>query len=104
MAKFAGTIGFANTIETMPGVWTNEIVERRYMGDVLKASLQYKQDSQINDDIVLSKRISIVADVFVNNNLHSIKYVTYMGVKWIVTGFDIQYPRIILTLGGVYNA
>lgn len=104
MAKFAGKIGFINTIETSPGIWTSDVIEKTYVGDVIKTSLRYQKDSQINDDVVLSKRISIIADVFVNNNLHSIKYVTYMGVKWKVTEFDIQYPRVILTLGGVYNA
>lgn len=104
MAKFAGKIGFSTTIETSPGIWSNETIEKVYTGDVLKASLKYKNDSQINDDVTLSKRISIIADVFVNNNLHCIKYVTYMGVKWAVTEFDIQYPRVTLTLGGVYNA
>lgn len=103
MAKFAGKIGFANTIETSPGIWTSETIEKTYVGDVLKTSLRYQKDSQINDDVTISKRISIIADVFVNNNLHCIKYVTYMGVKWAVTEFDIQYPRVTLTLGGVYN-
>lgn len=104
MAKFAGKIGFSNTIETQPGIWSNDIIEKTYVGDVLKTSLRYQKDAQINDDVTLSKRISIIADVFINNNLHCIKYVTYMGVKWTVTEFDIQYPRVTLTLGGVYNA
>lgn len=103
MAKFAGKIGFTNTIETSPGIWSNEVIEKTYVGDVLKTSLRYQNDSQINDNVILSKRISIIADVFVNNNIQSITYVTYMGAKWDVTEFDVQYPRIILTLGGVYN-
>lgn len=103
MARFAGKIGFSNTIESSPGIWTSEIIEKSYLGDVLKASLRYQKDSKVNEDVILSKRISIVADMFVNNNIHTIEYVTYMGVKWKVTEFDIQYPRVILTLGGVYN-
>lgn len=103
MAKFAGKIGFSNTIETSPGIWSSEIVEKTYVGDVLKTSLRYQNEERINDNVILSKRISIIADVFVNNNLHTIKYVTYLGIKWTVTEFDVQYPRVILTLGGVYN-
>lgn len=103
MAKFAGKIGFTNTIETSPGIWSNNVIEKTYVGDVFKTSLRYQNDSQINDDVILSKRISIIADVFVNNNIQSIKYVTFMGAKWAVTEFDVEYPRIILTLGGVYN-
>lgn len=103
MARFAGKIGFSNTVETSPGVWTSDIIEKSYLGDVLKASLRYQNDSKVNEDVILSKRISIVADMFINNNIQTIKYVTYMGVKWKVTEFDIQYPRVILTLGGVYN-
>lgn len=104
MAKFAGKIGFSTTSETSPGVWTSDIIEKTYVGDVLKASLRYTDDSKVNSDVTLSKRISIIADVFVNNNLHTIKYVTYMGAKWAITEFDVQYPRVILTLGGTYNA
>lgn len=104
MAKFAGKIGFSETVETSPGIWTSEIIEKNYVGDVLNTSLRYKKETQINDNITLSKRISIIADIFVNNNLHSIKYVTYLNTKWLITEIDIQYPRVILTLGGVYNA
>ncbi|HSQ89983.1 DUF7253 family protein [Romboutsia sp.] len=103
MAKFAGKIGFSNTIETSPGVWSNEVIEKTYVGDVLKTSLRYQNDLQINDNVILSERISIIADIFVNNNIQNIKYVIHMGAKWAVTEFDVRYPRIILTLGGVYN-
>lgn len=103
MAKFAGKVGFSNTIETSPGIWNSDTVEKIYVGDVLSMSLRYQNNTQINENVTLSKRISIIADIFVNNNIHTIKYITYMGIKWSISEFDIQYPRVILTLGGVYN-
>lgn len=103
MAKFAGLIGFSTTVETEPGIWTNDIVDKTYVGDVIQTSLRYQNDSKINDDVSINKKISIIADIYLNNNLNTIQYVTYMGVKWSVSNLDIQYPRVILTLGGVYN-
>lgn len=103
MAKFAGKIGFSNTVETSPGIWSSDVIEKTYVGDVIKASLRYQNDSKVNSDINISKRISIISDVFINNNLHTVKYVTYMGAKWSISEIDVQYPRVILTLGGVYN-
>lgn len=103
MAKFAGLIGFATTVETEPGIWTNELVDKNYVGDVIQTSFRYQNGDKINDDIVMNKRISVIADLFLNENVHTIKYVKYLGVKWIITNIDVQYPRIILTLGGVFN-
>ena len=104
MAKFAGAIGFVNTVETEPGIWKKDTVEKKYTGDVLGTSLRYQNDSKINEDITISKRISIIADIFFNKNIDAIQYVTYLGVKWAVNELDVQYPRVILTLGGIYNA
>ena len=96
MAKFYGIIGYAKTVETEPGIWTEEITERRYYGDLVRNNSRYQQSGGVNDDIVLSNNISI------ENYLH-IRYVELMGVKCKVTNVDVQYPRLILTTGGVYN-
>lgn len=103
MAKFAGIIGFSTTVETEPGIWSNDITDKNYVGDVIQTSLRYQNDGKINDDIAINKKISIISDIYLNENLHAIKYATYMGVKWAISNIDIQYPRVILTLGGVYN-
>lgn len=104
MAKFSGIIGFSYTKETAPDVWEEEIVEKKYLGDVTRNFSQRKSSSNLNDDIDISNAISIVADPYANQNLHAIRYVVFMGVKWKVTNIEVQYPRLLLSIGGVYNA
>lgn len=104
MAKFCGVIGFSVTKETKPGIWTNVITEHEYKGDVLSNTRRLQTIDQLNDDITISDQISIVADAFANENFHSIRFVEYMGTVWKVTTVDAtRRPRLVLTLGGVYN-
>lgn len=104
MAKFHGAIGFANLVETAPGVWTEEIKERTYSGDLKRNTRRLQTTDQVNDNLVISNEISIIADPYANNNFHSMRYVEFRGVKWKVTNVDAtKYPRLILTVGGVYN-
>lgn len=103
MSKWFGKIGYCETIETSPGVWTEQITEREYYGDLLKVSKKTQSSENLNDNITISNQISIVADPFANENLRLISYVTFMGTKWKIASADVQYPRIILTMGGVYN-
>lgn len=103
MAKFYGAIGFATLTETVPGVWKEQIVEHNYYGDLLQNSRRLQAADQLNDNINVTNEISIVADPYANANFHSIRYVEFMGTKWKVSNVKVQYPRLILTLGGVYN-
>lgn len=102
MGKFSGEIGFAVTKETTPGVWTETIVEKHYYGDTIK-NTRMLDGNNVNSDINISNRISIVADPFAQLNFHAIRYVCYMGNKWKVSSIDVEYPRLILSLGGLYN-
>ena len=103
MAKFYGKIGFAEMAETTPGVWVENITEREYYGDVNRNIRRLQTGMGLNDDISISNEISIVADPYANENFHSMRYVRYMGAKWKISSVDVQYPRLILTLGGEYN-
>lgn len=103
MAKFHGIIGYGITVETKPGVWKDQITEREYSGDLNKNTRRLQSSDQLNDNIVVSNEISILSDPFANENFHSIRYVEFMGAKWKITNVDVQYPRLVLTLGGVYN-
>ena len=103
MAKFYGAIGYAVTEETKPGVWTEKIIEHVYYGDLTRNTRRLQSADQLNDNIDVANEISIVADPFANENFHSMRYVEFMGAKWKVTSVEVQYPRLILTLGGVYN-
>ena len=104
--KFSGIIGFGITAETEEhsGVWDDTIVERKYYGDIQKASFrgQVNPDS-INDNIVLSHQLTVIADPFLTQNYQNIRYVEVEGAKWKVTYVEIQHPRLRLTLGGAYN-
>ena len=103
MAKFYGKIGFAKTVETVPGVWKEEIIEREYYGDVVRNARRLQSTDKVNDDINVSNEVSIVADPFATENFHTMRYVIFMGVKWKVSNVEVQYPRLLLALGGLYN-
>lgn len=103
MAKFFGVIGFAETKETKPGVWREVITPRKYYGDITRNLKRYETSDKVVDNINISNTISIVADPYMNNNLASIKYVEFAGSKWKVSDAESVYPRILLTIGGVYN-
>lgn len=103
MAKFYGVIGYAVTKETAPGVWTEEIAEQSYYGDLTRNMRRLQDSGDLNDDINVANEISIVADPYANANFHSMRYVAFMGAKWKISKVEVQYPRLTLTLGGVYN-
>lgn len=103
MAKFYGAIGYGITEETTPGVWTDSIVERNYSGDVVKNYKKSSAGESINDNVDISNSISILSDPFAMQHFHTIKYVKWMGAAWKISSVEVQYPRLILTVGGVYN-
>ncbi len=103
MAKYCGKIGFAEPKETKPGVWVDEIVTRTYYGDLNRNSRRLQSSGNLNDNLAISNELSIVADPYANENFHAIRYVEFMGTKWKVTNVEVQYPRLILSLGEVYN-
>lgn len=103
MAKWYGKIGYAETTETKPGVWENTITERFYYGDLIRNIHRYQASDKLNDNVNVSNEISIVADPFANSNFHLMQYVEFMGVKWKISSVEVRYPRLILTIGEVYN-
>lgn len=104
MAKFYGKIGYAEQVETYPGVHEEQIVERSYFGDLTRNTRRLEGSSNLNDNINIANEISIVADPFAINNFHAMRYVEYMGAKWKISNVDANTrPRLILTLGGLYN-
>lgn len=103
MGKFYGSIGYAETVETSPGVWVEQITERKYYGDVNRDSRRLQSANQLNDNINVSSEISIVADPYAYNHFHSMRYVEFMGAKWKISTVEPKPPRLILTLGGLHN-
>lgn len=103
MAKFYGEIGYAETSETAPGVWSDAITERNYFGDELKNTRRLEAGEGLNDNLAINNTISIVADPFAYQHFHAMRYVKWMGALWKITNVEVQRPRLILTIGGVYN-
>lgn len=106
MAKFFGKIGYAVTEETVPGVWKNQVTEKDIIGDFIRNTRILKEDYKVNNDITINNSISIVADPYAREHFHLIKYVkdSKTGVAWKVTNVEVQFPRLLLILGGEYNA
>ena len=103
MARYYGRIGFAETVETKPGVWEKVVTERRYYGDVIRSIPHMENGESLNDNLRLNNSVSIVADDYAYKHLAYICYVEWMGTLWKPSSVEIQRPRLILQIGGVYN-
>lgn len=103
MAKFSGKIGYAETAETAQSVYSEEIKEQGYFGDVLVIQSRWDSGAGTNGDIKITNQISVVADDKALKSFHLMRYVEWDGVKWEIASIKVQRPRIILTLGGLYN-
>lgn len=103
MAKWFGKVGYAVTTEVEPGLWEEQITEREHYGDVTSNRWNHQNSNNVNDDIKPSVTISFIADPFANQHCSNMVYVEYMGAKWKIESFEAQFPRILLTVGGVYN-
>ena len=103
MNKYYGFVGFARNVETKPDVYEQVVEERAYYGDVFKINRKLVTSDHLNDNIIASTRISIVADPFAYNHFHEIVYLSWMGANWKVTDVQVEYPRLIMEIGGLYN-
>lgn len=104
MSKFFGKIGFIETVKTDPGVYVEKAIEKSYKGDIIRNSRRWETSSDsINDNLNINNSISIVADDFIINHTHCIRYVEWMGAYWDVNSIDLNRPRLTLELGGVYE-
>lgn len=103
MAKYYGSVGYEDTVENDSGIFKETITEREYYGDVIRNNRRLENPGEINDSINVSNQISIVADPYAVQNFWKIRYATFMGQKWKVKEVTVEFPRLILTLGGLYN-
>lgn len=103
MARYCGLIGFSSTVETAPGVWEDIITERKYYGDISKDFRKSSDENKIIRDVSINNLFSIVADPFAFENLEFIKYVKYLGIAWTVESVEVQYPRLLISVGGRWN-
>lgn len=103
MSRFYGKVGYADEVETMPGVFENKMIIHYYRGEVMSNFRRLSNGDSINDNVEINNKFSIIADPYACQNFHNIRYIEHMGVKWKVTNVEVQHPRLILTAGGVYN-
>ncbi len=105
MAKYAGKVGYVHeSVETKPGVWEDSVVEKSYFGDVNRNTRKLDETTdKLNKDLSVSNEISIVADAYAFEHFFAIRYVEWSGALWTVDSVEVQSPRLILRLGGVYN-
>jgi hypothetical protein len=104
MARFKGNVGYiAEQVESAPGVWEDQIVEFTYSGDVIRDNSKPVPGDGLNKDVVVNNNISILCNKYAIEHYHDIRYVVWEGVRWAVTNVEVQRPRLILSLGSVYN-
>jgi hypothetical protein len=105
MAKFHGKIGYVKTVEseTAPGVFDQVVTEYSYSGDVIRDTRRWERSNNLNDNLNISNTFSVVGDWYSYDNFSQMRYIEYLGTKWKITNVEVQRPRLILTVGGVYN-
>lgn len=108
MAKMCGLIGYVETVETEPGVWEEQITERKCSGDLVKNYARHDSSGGVNDNINIANQVDIIADPYAIEHFFAIRYIKFhmpkLGGTWKVTSAEVSSPRIKLTIGGVYNA
>ena len=102
MAKFHGVIGYIQTIETAPGVQSEVPIEYEYSGDIVRNLRRLPGGTAINDELVVDNQFSVVGDWYSYENFQSMRYIKWMGASWKITNVEVQRPRLLLTVGGVY--
>ena len=103
MARFYGRVGFGHTVEVRPGVMEDIITERPLYGDVLRPGRSFNEDGKVHRDTQMTNRISVLADDYAAENFYAIRFVEWKGVLWYVSSVSEERPRLILSLGEVYN-
>jgi hypothetical protein len=101
--RFFGKVGYGVAGESENGVWSDQITEKEYYGDVVQNSRRLVADEHLNQELAVEVSISILADAFANEHFHAIKYVEWQGALWSVSTVKPERPRLVLRLGGVYN-
>lgn len=103
MAKFTGLVGYVTQEESVPGVWSPVEIPKKMKGDIIRQSSSSQNDSKVNSDVTLSHRVSLLGDAYTFNNYFSLKWIELNGHKWEIASVELQRPRIIVTLGGLWN-
>lgn len=103
MGKLECIIGCAvSNAEKEPDIWDDVIKERTYRADILRNARHFEQMDSLSGGVQINNQLSVVGDSFLFEHLSDIRYVTHRGQRWTCT-VEENYPRVTLTLGGLYN-
>lgn len=103
MPRYSGMIGYSHYVDHGDGVYTEELTERPMYGDILRNTRNLEAGASVNDDINIRNEISVVADAYAYQNFAMIRYATWLGLRWKVRSVEVDPPRLLLTLGGLWN-
>lgn len=105
MAKFYGEIGYGESVETPSGsgVYLDVITEFSYFGDIIRNTRRLESGEGLNDNLFVGNSISVITDEYAVEHFFAIRYIRWAGTLWTVTDVEVRSPRLILSLGSVYN-
>lgn len=103
MAKYSGLVGYGEEVETVPGVWETSIKERMMKGDLIRQNANIRESGKVNNDVTLSHRVSLLGDAYAFDNYFNMKYIQIDGRNWEVSSIEVQRPRLLVDIGGLWN-
>lgn len=104
MDKWYGNVGYIENVETEPGIWEPVETIKTYYGEWVRYTGKFQTSPDgVNDNRDVANELSIVSDPYAFANFRSIRYIEDAGARWKVSAVQPKYPRLILTIGGVYN-
>lgn len=103
MSKFAGLVGYVTQEESVPGVWSPVENPKMMKGDIIRQSSTNQNGDKVNSDVSLNHRVSLLGDAYAFNNYYSLKWIQLNGRKWEISSVELQRPRIVVTVGGLWN-
>jgi hypothetical protein len=106
--KWHGNIGFETQVEVSLGpgkatVWRPEIIPRHYYGDISRTNKRYDHDEKVNNDISINNQFSVVADPYARDNWFNMRWIEWLGRKWMITDVQVEPPRLTINIGGEYH-
>lgn len=101
--RYYGEIGYVEQVMTKPGVYEEKITKRNYYGESTKVISKWQTGSGLNDNVEITNTISIIADPYAYDHFYNMRYMEFAGAKWKIVSVEVQRPRLILSIGGLYN-
>ncbi len=105
MARFFGAIGYGTSVEVPlgSGIWVDDVTEVEYYGEITRNTRKLEPGEGLNDNVSVGNSITIVADQYASEHFYDIRYIRWNNVLWTVSTVEVQSPRLIISLGKVYN-